>query len=377
MFIEIPECMVDLGFVTEEERQTKAYELMRMQYGNVDAARQFFEKYKKIAKRLGLKQSRADPAVWYKRNDAGKLVLMMCCHVDDTLIGGLKREVEQFMNEFEKHLKIDRLGTLRKHLGVWYEWCEDENGDAMLKASMPKMIEEIAETFERSVGRPAKAAPTPGFPGKMLAKYDGEPIRQSDYRSLTGKILYYMTKVGPELANAARDLSSHMDCPGEEHWKALERCVGYLTSLNEEDRALTLRRPKELRSISYADADYAKCEDTRSSISGAICTLGGTLTTWYSRKQATTTLSSAEAELHSYTTCCQEAMFMNMLLEELLGEAPNTAIIYEDNQGCIFLVKNQSVGQRTKHISVRLFFCQRAMGGTEEWSLDSVERNSN
>lgn len=33
---------------------------------------------------------------------------------------------------------------------------------------------------------------------------------------------------------------------------------------------------------------------------------------WYSRKQATVTLSLAEAELHSYVMCSQEAMFMNM-----------------------------------------------------------------
>ena len=47
---------------------------------------------------------------------------------------------------------------------------------------------------------------------------------------------------------------------------------------------------------------------------------------------------------------------MNMLLEELLGKPPDTAIIYEDNMGCIFLVKNQSIGQRTKHIDIRHHF---------------------
>ena len=43
------------------------------------------------------------------------------------------------------------------------------------------------------------------------------------------------------------------------------------------------------------------------------------------------------------------------------------AIIYEDNQGCIFLVKNQSVGQRTKHIEVKTHFIR------EQYEMERVE----
>jgi hypothetical protein len=49
------------------------------------------------------------------------------------------------------------------------------------------------------------------------------------YRSVVGKIMYYATKITPEICNAVRELEGHSN-PGEEHWKALERCVVYLTS---------------------------------------------------------------------------------------------------------------------------------------------------
>ena len=184
-----------------------------------------------------------------------------------------------------------------------------------------------------------------------------DPMMLTEYRSLVGKLLYYTTKIGPEMANAVRDLSSHMSNPGAEHWKALERCIGYLTHLDKEMQGLIFRRPKKIQSISFADrSDYAKCEETRRSISGMINTLGGMLTNWRSGKQIIVSLSSSEAEYIAYCICCQEALYMYYLLTELLWWKIPTGLIYEDNQGCIFLIKNQTIGQRTKHIDVRYHF---------------------
>jgi hypothetical protein len=45
-------------------------------------------------------------------------------------------------------------------------------------------------------------------------------------------------------------------------------------------------------------------------------------------------------------------VFTQNLVEELTGKR-RTAIIYEDNLGTIFLVKNQQVSSRTKHIDIR------------------------
>ena len=46
---------------------------------------------------------------------------------------------------------------------------------------------------------------------------------------------------------------------------------------------------------------------------------------------------------------------MCILLQEVgIGQLPG--IIYEDNEGAIFLAKNQQVSMRTKHIDVRYHF---------------------
>ena len=159
-----------------------------------------------------------------------------------------------------------------------------------------------------------------------------------------------MTKVGPEMSNACRELASHLSNPGPEHWKALERAVGYIKS--REGVGLKFSRPRSDQLISFVDSNYATDPDDRKSISGRINTLGGTILNWSSKKQQTVTLSSTEAEYVALSECAQETKFDRMLLKEILN-LNKPAKIFEDNTGTTFLVKNQQVGARTKHIDVR------------------------
>jgi hypothetical protein len=129
-------------------------------------------------------------------------------------------------------------------------------------------------------------------------------VRLDEYRSQLGKIMYYTTKLAPELSNAARKLASQLSNPGEEHWIELGKCVGYLRygkNLN-----LTYRKPSELRSISPCDSNYSQDPNDRKIISGRINTVGGTLTNWTSKKQGAVTLSSTEVEYYSLSVCAQE-----------------------------------------------------------------------
>ena len=131
--------------------------------------------------------------------------------------------------------------------------------------------------------------------------------------------------------------------------------------VDESNPGLIFRKPRELRSISYCDSDYAKDEINRKSISGRINTMGGMTTSWSSKKQATVSLSSTEAEYQSLSDCAQEAVFTQNLIEELTG-IKLRAIIYEDNLGAIYLVKNQQVSARTKHIDIRHHYLRDLQG---------------
>ena len=174
-------------------------------------------------------------------------------------------------------------------------------------------------TYEGVTGKKVKEQQTPGYPNKCLTKLKDEAqiIKGKEYRSLVGKILYYVNKMDVACSNAVRELAQHLDSPGEEHWKALGRLVGYLKTRIGTGKIM--KKPKELRVVGWSDSDYAKKED-RKSIGGNISTFGGSTVYGSSKGQSCVCLSSTEAEYVAMGTLAQEIRFEQQLLDEIVGD---------------------------------------------------------
>ena len=353
MYIEWPDGIVELGFITEEQRRTTCIQLRRSMYGNVDAALRWQREFTNyLVQECGFVRCRSDPCILFLREE-GILKIVMSIHVDDSLCAGSKEDLENLYRNVRKKYKITTLGIISKYLGVRYEWKTDGDGNKFVIATMKKNADDIVKYYEDLKGTSVKVANTPGFQNTVMSKNQDESIMMEQYRSLVGKILFYVVKVGPDCANATRDLARHMSNPGEEQWKAMERLVGYLKG--KELHGLIMRRPESLRVINYCDASYATDKDLRRSVSGMVGSIGGMVINWSSRTQKVCTLSSAESEYISLGECGQDLKFVCMFLQEIgIGIMPG--LIYEDNEGAIFLAKNQQVGMRTKHIDVKYHF---------------------
>ena len=109
--------------------------------------------------------------------------------------------------------------------------------------------------------------------------------------------------------------------------------------------------------MGYTDADWAGDPDTRRSTSGYLFNLGSAAISWSSKRQATVSLSSCEAEYMGETQATKEAMWLRRLMEELIcDEIKKPTILLADNQGAIALAKNASQHGRTKHIDIQQHF---------------------
>lgn len=88
--------------------------------------------------------------------------------------------------------------------------------------------------------------------------------------------------------------------------------------------------------------------------------LNGAAISWHSKKQRTTALSAVEAEYIALASTCQEAAWLENLVQEVELDhekcASNGIAINCDNTGTISLSKNHNSGQRTKHIDIRHHF---------------------
>ncbi|KAI2494658.1 hypothetical protein MHU86_19887 [Fragilaria crotonensis] len=130
-------------------------------YGGVDVPRLFMKTlFRYLTQVMKMIQSLVDPCLYYWKNTAGEVTLMAVVHVDDVLLAGKKETIEKFKSELKKRFNISDLGRLKKHLGVWYDWKTDDNGESYIVASMTKLEDEIVESFETSVGRSIKEAET-------------------------------------------------------------------------------------------------------------------------------------------------------------------------------------------------------------------------
>jgi len=259
---------------------------------------------------------------------------------------------------------IADLGKLSKHLGVWYKKKRDDKG-SYYELSMSKYQADIVSDFEEVTGKPVKSATTPGYPGVSLVRDKSKkPVDIENYRKILGKAMWFCMKIMPECGNAIRELASSMDHPGEEQWKALGRLIGYISA--NDPATLVLRKPKDLKVYGYVDSNWATNTETRRSVTGYILTLGGCLVNWVSKTQPTVTLSSTEAEYVAASMCATEIKFIQMLLEEVIpGAVIRPATLLEDNTGCIYLIENQAVGSRTKHIDIKMHHIREMMQGSD------------
>jgi len=351
MYLVIPKIMVILGFISQEDYEKSCIELGKGMYGNVDAALKFFIELANLltSDEVGATQCKSDPCVFYKKDKDGFPLYIVVATVDDCFIAGKPEDIQELMKQVEKRFKITKDDEVKLHLGVSYDWKRDRNGDMMVTCTMVKKCNDIVKCYEDHVGSEVPTYNTPGKPHSVLSKNTGEVVDIEMYRSLVGKIMFFATKVGPTICHAVRDLAAHMSNPGEPHWDALKRLVGYMKGM--ELKGMALYKPHNLRLVAACDADYAKCPDTRKSIGGEIHTLGGCLTAFSSRGQNTVSMSSCESEYKSACSTSKEMKFQQMLLEEI-ASVNLPGIIFEDNRGTIFLVKNKQVSQRTKHLDV-------------------------
>ena len=132
------------------------------------------------------------------------------------------------MKKVEKYFKISTENVLERHLGVDYNFLRDDKNEVYLEATMEKKVNDIVKFFEDVTGEDVTIYDTPGFPDSVLKKNEGGTIKFEAYRTLVEKLMFYTTKVGLKQSNAVRDLSRHMENPGEQHWMAMKRVVGYM-----------------------------------------------------------------------------------------------------------------------------------------------------
>lgn len=105
----------------------------------------------------------------------------------------------------------------------------------------------------------------------------------------------------------------------------------------------------------YVDSDWAGDLYDRKSVSGYLIKVFGNTVAWVTRKQNCVALSSTEAELIALCAAVQDCLWYKKLLRDMRINL-KIVKIFEDNQGCIALIRNPENNKRVKHIDLKYNF---------------------
>lgn len=185
------------------------------------------------------------------------------------------------------------------------------------------------------------------------------------YRQAVEALLYTATITYPD-RDADMALTWCVCKPRKRDWDAIKRVVHYLKQTEEMNLKFFVKGVQELKGC--MNSDWAGYPNLHKYTSGYLFQLVNSLISWSSKKQITMALSTTEADYIFGAYACQEAFWLQQLLEELRGPLFQQRVLYKDNQGCIKLAKSEKINARTKYIDIKFHY----LGDVVEKNCDSA-----
>jgi len=336
-------CQQPSGFV-DSSHPDHVCRLNKSLYGLKQAPRAWHNRFASHITSLGFVEAKADTSLFTCSRSADTAFLLL--YVDDIVLTASSQSfLQRIIAALQREFSMTDMGALHHFLGV----SVDRRGDDLFLSQKQYML----DILDRAGMRDCKPCSTPvDTHAKLFA--NGVPVDDpTHYRSIAGA-LQYLTFTRPDISYAVQQICLFMHDPREPHLVAMKRILRYIQGTLELGFHLHRTSPVDL--TVYSDADWAGCPETRRSTSGYGVFLGDNLVSWSSKRQATVSRSSAEAEYRAVANGVAEACWLRQLLLELHCPLRRATVVYCDNVSAVYLSTNPVQHQRTKHVEIDLHF---------------------
>ncbi|CAM8971434.1 unnamed protein product [Rhodiola kirilowii] len=329
------------GYFKHEKAQGKVCKLLKSLYGLKQEPRQWYARFSDALISFGFLQSPNDHSLF--TYNKGGIFLALLVYVDDVILTGTSCELIQKVKAFIHDLfKIKDLGQLRYFLG--FEVSRSDDG--LFLNQRKYALELISEAGLLACKPSVIPMDTNHKLGLSTAPILVDPM---PYRRLVGQIIY-ITNTRPGLAYSVHILSQFMNKPTEDHLKTAHKVLRYLKLAPAQ--GLFYPSGQDLTLSAFYDADWGACPITRRSVTGYAVTLGNALISWKTKKQATVSRSSAEAEYRAMAHACCEVAWLVRVLADLQVFIQSPVPLHCDNHSAMHIAKNPVFHERTKHVEL-------------------------
>ncbi|KAG7302945.1 hypothetical protein JYU34_012939 [Plutella xylostella] len=322
--------------------QGKVLKLNKALYGLREAPKCWNDRFHDFIIKQGFEQSKHDFCLYTKKDE------WLLIWVDDIItMGNCMDTIKKLKEEFN----VRDLGEVKKYIGM--EIHREQN---ILKIKQEKMINKIIEKFGMES---CKGVNTPIEVTKSKNNEEEDIITNVPYRELIGCLTYISTTSRPDITYATSYLSRYLDKPTKERWIAAKRILRYLKQTASKCLTYIKNKDSQKRLLAYSDADWASDSQDRKSVSGCAIFYCDNLISWFSKKQCTVSLSSAEAEYVAAAMVTSELIYLKGISANFNMDID--AYLLVDNQSAIRMIECNENSKRTKHIDIKFHFVKDAV----------------
>jgi len=310
------------------------YKLKKALYGLKQAPRAWYERLTTYLLTKGFTRRQADRTLFIRNQGTHKLIAQI--YVDDIIFGAtLDSLAHEFAEEMKQEFEMSMIGELNYFLGLQVKQTIEG-----IFISQSKYAKDLVKRF--GLDGKSRARIPMSTSVKISSDLAGKPVDPSLYRSMIGSLLY-LTASRPDIAFSVGVCARFQANPKESHITAVKCIIRWYS------------RETNLVVARYPDADWAGNADDRKSTSGGCFYVGNNLVAWMSKKQASISLSTAEAEYIAAGSYCTQLLWMKTLLGDYRF-SQGTMIINCDNTSATNISKNLIQHSQTKYIDIRHHF---------------------
>eukprot|EP00253_Pinus_taeda_P026348 PITA_26348 len=289
-----------IGFIQTDS--SLVCHLRKSLYGLKQAPRAWYAKMDTFLLEYGFSRCHSDNTVYTKKE--GKALIILVLYVDDLILTGSDPNlINHVKSSLKKKFEMTDLGHLHYFLGL-----------------------------------------------QVLQSKEG--IFLSNPRNIL-----YLTHTRPDLSFVVGLVARFMQNPRESHWKVAKRILRYVRSIVQF--AIHYSSEASPLLVRFTDSDWVGDPDDRKSTAGYVFTLSSRPITWACKKQATISLSLAEAEYCGAVEASKEALWLHQILSKFGFQQQHLTTLWYDNQSAIQLCKDPVQHQCRKHIEIHMHFIRK------------------